>query len=1353
MAREGGTLRHHPRTLLSLIVVVACVLGTLVVNDAAFAEGDVASPETAINLADAGSGITVVPTVSVSMATDAYTSTGDAIYGNYTTIQQVDGAYDLDPQKYNNEHGAAKYRFTGDFTIPKGALNGRNTLYFDLPAGVNYTEISEPIKDGTQDVGTYTVTTITKEDGTQVGRVTLTLIEEKVQKNENAELRGNFTYELTAGEQANRDGLVWQIPGSRVPVTFGKAYDVHVEKGMEWRDETDVSRPFTIKVASQYGTPDTVTLADKLKNSDVEVEYTNIVVKKNGYASDIECADLHSCVLPKMDAGDSYEITYTATFPESEKDKEFTNVATVETPDGNGGKLTHSSECNFRTPNPGGPGGDPDPKPWIYKQAVDTYVEQGEGGNGEKRMIHWKVTLNENHANLYGWSLNDAPGKGVGNPQNMRLCVRGTNECTTIDKLPYSVFAENDTNTYEFTYSTAYDAATWDDFQKDYGNTVSIANGDQGNESTGTYSVPNPIAKTGGSISGRQEVDSADGASRVTGRVLTWTARINVDHAVDIPAGWTFADSLQPVHWPIDAAHYFTTAQQQEIRGAVKAAFEQAGLAEPTILFLDGNGGDGTPKTRFSITSNNPLPAGKSIEFSYASTTNNPLNNINDPFDFHNQATLRDFSVDASVRYNPNDLETEFTKTDTSGALSSDPNGGQGHASTSLPTENWRPYLTWDINIRPGNELFKQMQESLKSDDPQSLVITETLPKGLELMPAALDSNRTGADGNLLEETESGQCRQDANGADGTDRHCTAGLEIKDTNGPVDSWEASGIRFVRGGDVDGKKTYRLYGNGSLSDTVLATAAVNEVWQDADDDGEWEFDHQQVTIEIKPKMLEVIMPTPDADGNPNVDRWNRQGFTLVLRAGFHDWDPPFTMNDSVLTYDNTVEWSFANTPGTSVGNTVSVYDAQGNIGKEFIGRTQGGQGVLPYQLNMNPKAECLGGRSETDAASCAVGNVTFDDVITYPHIIGYGKTVLTLDRDSVAVYEVVSRHPDGSIPDGAQEFKPTNVSCSWQGCGPYEGDPVAVRKLDASEYSFKVESDHPDTTQGYCYKNECRHDGATWKETLTFDVPNGKNLYIDYAYRMTGDYTDQAWIQVDNSASFAGTVARPSNAGSSMHMETGNASISGSSFSMNKWAAERDANGKLQLTNTRLGGAKFQLYRWDVSKSEFVEQGTPVVTPSEESSSTGGRLTHIGEIVFGGKETAPDSSTEVQFNVAYMLREIEAPEGYEKAPDTYFVFRSGETQFNETTGRQEPVSISAPDGFGVSDDYRNVRDMSVNDGTSAMLDIGDVRQEPAIELPTAGGMTSRWIIAAGVTLLLMSMMGTALLLRREAAIVA
>lgn len=1349
-----GTAREVMRMWVAMLIVVACVCAGGVAGMPAMADGETALPADAINLADADGGISVAPTVAVSTATDAYTSTGAPIYNNYVTIQPENGAYDLNPQRYDNEHGAAKYRFKGDFTIPMGTLNDRDTLYFDLPAGVDYQELSEPIKDGDQNVGTYTVSTVVNDDGVKIGRVTLTLNEDEVKKNTTAELKGDFAYVLSAGEQANRDGLVWQIPGSKVPVTFGKAYDVHVEKSMTWRDEMTVSRPFTIKVTSRYGTPDVVMLADKLKDSDVAVEYTDIVVKKNGYVSDIACADLHGCALPKMDAGDSYEITYTATFPESEKDKEFTNVATVKTPDGNGGTLTHSSECNFRTPNPGGQGDDPDPKPWIYKQAVDTYVEEGEDGAARRTMIHWMVTLNENHANLHGWNLKDVPGNGVGKPENMQLCVRGTNECKAIDTLPYADFAEDDTNVYEFTYSTAYDAATWDDFRKDYANTASINKDGQGSQSTGTYSVPNPIAKVGGSISGRQDVESADGASRKTGRVLTWAARINVDNAVDIPSGWTFADELQQVsNWPTTAAHYFTTAQQQEIRDAVTAAFDEAGLATPTITFLAEDGGDGMPKTQFRITSANPLPAAKQIAFSYASTTDNPLNGVNDPFDFHNRATLGKFGVEAGVHYNPSDLNTQFTKTDTSGALSSDPNGNQGHASASLPTENWRPYLAWDINIRPGNELFKQMRESLESKDPQPLVITETLPQGLELMPAALDPKNKDANGNLQEETTPEQCWQDANSANGTDRHCAAGLEIKDTNGPSDTWEAGGIRFVRGDDADGKKTYRLYGKGALFSTVLATAAVDETWQDDDGDGTWEFDHQTVTIAIEPAMLKVIMPTMDGD-NPNVDRWNRQGFTLVLRAGFHGWNPPLTMHELTRSYDNTATWSYAGAPGGSADSTVSVYDAQGNISKEFIGKNQGGHGVLPYQLNMNPKGECLAGASETDAAACALAHVSFDDVISYPHIVGYGKAALTLDRDSVAVYEVVQREADGSLPPGAQEFTPTEVSCDWQGCGPYDGAPVAVRKLGADEYSFKVESDHPQTNQGYCYKNECRHDGATWKEKLTFDVPNGKHLYIDYAYRMTGDYTDQAWLQVDNTATFAGTVARPSNTGSSVHMEEGNANISGAHFSMNKWSAERDEQGGLQLTNTHLGGAKFQLYRWDAQAGKFVPQGEPMTTPSEERSDDNGQVTqHIGEIVFGGSSNVPTASTEVQFDVAYMLREIEAPEGYEKAPDTYFVFRSGKTRFNETTGREEPVAIMAPEGFGVSGDYRNVKDMSVNDGTAAMLDIGDPAVEPQVELPVTGGDgAARWVAVVGAALLCVAMTGVAAALRGRNAIV-
>lgn len=1337
MAREGGTLRHHPRTLLSLIVVVACVLGTLVVNDAAFAEEG-------IDLNGEHEGITLNYTISVSQAQEA-TIDGQHVYGKYVDISPVtdengEPYYDLDPQKYDNQYGNARYQFKADFTIKPGTLNSENnTMYFQLPPELSAQEVTETdILNNGKLMGKYTVS--------KDGLATLVFNDEVVSKNATAQLLGDFSFCLSAGDTANSEEFEWELPGTKTPVKFGKKYDLHVNKSMDWNsDDGDpaTSRKFNITVNSKYGTPGTIVLNDtvhgrengSLTDDAIPVKFSNVVVQKKAKDGKVvegsfSCPNL-DCVLPGLQAGQSYDITYRADFASSYGGKDLANLVDVQSNDGDKGTFADNARFDFTVPSPYVP----DTRPSLSK-VFSNVVNQpnpdyhGEGGSQKYiPMLEWKIVVNENGGNLAGWTLKDIPGTNLAADSVVYVCgrVRGSNggdECT-IKELPYTFagtaesYTETvdgeevpktrmvDRNVYEIIVRTKYDESVCQQQGdsktcapiKSYGNKGELTKeGENSVASDGWYTNnSNPIEKTGVTMGEDQLVTSPDGQGEVNGRELTWKIAINGAHPRILTGPWEFSDSLEGKYYPIRVEHYLTSTQKEELTQAVRKAFQDA-FGDDIDVDQDVNVGFNTGNDGFVVRCTKDLPADTRIEFQFTSTTAANYQGANEGFNLENKARIGDFEATGSLHFEPGESPTSFKKEDATGATKQLPgNGEQGHAFNELPTNGYQPYVSWKITIAPGTELFKAIEKG------SDLTIKESLPEGMKLLPPLT----------------SGTCEQNAD-----NKHCLSGLNVQAINTSTWEWGLAGEMVnpnplpneVKDKDKDKEEWMQQAqaysftpSNNKFGTEPLVTATGRT---------------GDVSIIIKNEMLKAIAPTTGQKINSN-----RQRIEITVRAHWTSWTPFWGQYHQELSYTNTASWSFSGQNGGEAQHTMWVYDDEKEVGKEFVGVKQGDNNRLPYQLDVNPKETCFGS-SQVRAAGCSPATYEFSDTIRYPHIIGYGEASLQLDPTSVEVYEVNAA--------GEDTIYPVSASCDGNGnCGWWEGDATRVRKLDASEWSYTLESTHPAAKEGFSYDGKNDHTGAEWSEKITFKVPNGKHLYINYTYLMTGDYTDESWIKVDNSASFGATTAKPTDQKVSVNMKEAAAHVRGSSMSVFK--VDEENNSK------RLGGAVFDLYVWNKNSGEFKKTKTSYTTASEDVTKTNSDGTetitqHKGELIISVDENI------VNYNTAYALKESMAPEGYQLNPDfQYFMFK------NDPEDPTKTVAVTAPGGFGSTGQYAAAKIVSARD-YKPMFTVTDP-PEVKIALPAAGGTTSRWIVAAGVTLLLMSMMGTALLLRREAAIVA
>lgn len=1273
-------VRRVVRAAAAIIVALACALIGAVTAHAT----DRVLTADAIDLNQQNEGINLEYTVSVSRPTDRYLTDGTVIYGEYEQIQpNDDGSYTLSPQEYGNGAVEPRYQFKADFTIAQGALNGHDTLEFLLPDGLDLvggTVVDEPIRDASgREMGRYTITG---------GVCRLVFNSDVVEGNAQHVLTGDFTLRVQMNEDSLHSGLEWPLPGSRVIVSFGKKYDLHVSKSSRWENNPQaVANAFTINVTSQYGTAGPITLADVLKTKndkgelvDTQVgEVENVVITKNGKATDLQCAALN-CELPKLNAGESYEISYRTVFTDEEKGKQFVNTVGVSSDDGNGGKLEDNAQVEFWTPNPSDP--EPDTKPWLVKEFVRKFELEDADGTATP-MLAWKLTINANHVDLGDWTVSDIPGENVGQPQNICARVQGREDLACVfTELPHT-FAAGDTNAYEVTYNTSYDDSV---LVTGYKNSAKMEHGNESVWSDGWYDLwnSNPIAKQGTGMSADGEVPTADGSGKTTGRTLKWRLAVNETNSRDLPAGWEFRDELQSNSWPVEYAQFFSAEQQQVIAKHIKQVFAAAGLDEPTVTF-SGNGDGDAVMRRFTVSSPSPLPKDKLLVFEFESTVTGDFSNLSTEFDIANKAYLGNYSAEGKLHVKPGEVPTEFAKTDSTDSSSITNVDGLGsvHELGKLPTNKWRPYLEWKIELKPGTELFKAIEQG------GDLTITEHLPDGMELMPALQQNCQMNAD---------------------ADEKCLSGLQVSDVHGASD-WGATGQLVADGGNSG---QYVLSGAqySHFEGTALALASGHS---------------GKVQIVLKEALLKAILPQKDADGNFEMDLNNRKCITLTVRAQWMNWNPQLPDGYRVhQSFTNTVEWSKSGADGGGASNTQIVYDAQGEASKEFIGQKEGTGGLVPYQLDINSKALCLGGASAQRSGDCETSTYTFEDVASVNHIIGYGEAVLVLEPTSVAVYEEVGENAPGAQQKQLVDCGTDSAGKVW--CKPVDYKTIWVRQLSADEYKYVLTSDHPET-EVKINSDGKEEDSAIWSEKLTFTVPNGKRIIIDYSYRLTGVFGSDAngeikpWLEVSNIATVDGYVAKPTDQEVKIHMESGDAHVDGIHVSLFK----ADASNSAKL----LGGATFELLEWNADSEEFQSTGVKVITSQEDVKDSSDKvIVHKGEALIGKTQYE-----NFAVNRAYALKEIVAPVGYELSDElTYFMAKQ--------TGAAAPA-IVAPVGFGTSGKYA-----SANVFDSTMQPTLWVYDAPSVILPSAGGSGSaRIFVLGGLALLAVVLACAVVMLKR------
>ena len=164
--------------------------------------------------------------------------------------------------------------------------------------------------------------------------------------------------------------------------------DINVTKSTSNINETDGTVRYTITVSSPHGTNSEVTLNDIMTNialnGDIQIVKEGQTITDGVTITKNSDNKGFSATLPKMNAGETYTITYTGKLPNDLKGYNITAKNKIEAKSTNTDNREISSEAEVETKF----------KPFITKTGKDK-------GNG---VIEWTITVNKDKLDIGGWT-------------------------------------------------------------------------------------------------------------------------------------------------------------------------------------------------------------------------------------------------------------------------------------------------------------------------------------------------------------------------------------------------------------------------------------------------------------------------------------------------------------------------------------------------------------------------------------------------------------------------------------------------------------------------------------------------------------------------------------------------------------------------------------------------------------------------------------------------------------------------------------------------------------------------------------------------------------------------------------
>lgn len=321
-----------------------------------------------------------------------------------------------------------------NYNLPADIVTtAKDKISYQLPNGV------KPLKEETglvyasngKAVGTYRITT--------EGKITIDFNEDFAT---GEPFSGYIEFQGTVSSDGADDNGSIKFDGDGGEITVKPSreqYDLSMSKQASLNNDGTVS--YTVKASTNNGTEDTVKIEDKFVNWDSATaqydEKSFIVNKIDKYGNKTTVTATPSINgesftindLPKLEAGESYEITYTAKATPNNKDGSGSLTNSVKGTSGNTSKETSTSIT-------------------ISNSMISKYG----GYDQDTGKMNWRITINPDKKDIGGYVFNDTIDNELKIPTP--ITVKSSDGSTfNIESLPYK-FPEGSNETYTIEYET-----------------------------------------------------------------------------------------------------------------------------------------------------------------------------------------------------------------------------------------------------------------------------------------------------------------------------------------------------------------------------------------------------------------------------------------------------------------------------------------------------------------------------------------------------------------------------------------------------------------------------------------------------------------------------------------------------------------------------------------------------------------------------------------------------------------------------------------------------------------------------------------------------------------------------------
>lgn len=623
-------------------------------------------------------------------------------------------------KQVNNQWQPATEFVNGDsvrvqisYSIEAHVIGADNrTLHYQLPDGIRLSqEETGQVYDEDRVVGSYTI----DPDGMVVITFQETFADDKP-------FSGHIQFQGKV--YAKEDGGENQIDfGTGDPITVkpnAAPTDVSVEKASSYSAE-DEKLHYTLTVSTTKGTSGAVTVHDSFGITNTHAAYdpeSFHIVKVTadgqetpveGYDPDITAGSWGGAPeeftlsgLPALDAGERYQITYTAT-PETTTDSlgasSVNNSVSVTTAGGDS-----SSDWNEVV---------------LARQILAKWGSYDQAAG----VIRWTITLNPDNRDIGGWTLRDTITTPAGITASLpnTVTLTGTTGETFQISLPY-VFPQGSTDSYTVTYETPV-TGLQPGQQVTVSNQAEIDGGEEHYEAIASTYPSMPDYNFGKSFSWHDAAEDGEEQG-----IYHWSSSITVPGVFDqadlpnITYTDTLLDAAAADGAPVEGSHYITASELREI--SVTANGTALSYGQDYIL-CDGQGTeitnfDGSAAyTAFQIKF---LPAavenvrGQTIQIQYRTTVDYTKLPSGEAHTIGNKGAIPGHESEASTEYEkPRGFEKQASITGNPGSY----------------TEN---RIDLDFTASGGVIRYRLL---LKTDASTqgNITVTDLLPAGATLLP------------------------------------------------------------------------------------------------------------------------------------------------------------------------------------------------------------------------------------------------------------------------------------------------------------------------------------------------------------------------------------------------------------------------------------------------------------------------------------------------------------------------------------------------------------------------------------------------------------------------------------------